>query len=360
MTSSVAKALLTWYENHARVLPWRETRDPYAIWVSEVMLQQTRVQAVLPYYRRWMESFPTIDALADADLDLVLSRWEGLGYYRRAHNLHQAAQYVMTHYGGTLPRNIDELRQLPGIGPYIAAAIAALAFNQDVIALDGNLRRVISRVIDLDLDPRTPEGERRERTWALDHLPAGSASAFNQAWMDLGALICTPKSPSCEQCPLKLHCESYANSTQALRPVRSPKSPTPHREVAAGVLLRNEKVLIGRRPQNGLLAGLWEFPGGTKEAGETLPQCLQREWQEELGVSVDIDRFLGKFEHAYTHFRVTVSAFLCHLLGGEPAALEHSEILWVSLHNLDDYPMGKIDRMIARVLASNSESSNLK
>ena len=130
--------------------------------------------------------------------------------------------------------------------------------------------------------------------------------------------------------------------------------------MAAGVLLRNEKVLIGRRPQNGLLAGLWEFPGGTKEAGETLPQCLQREWQEELGVSVDIDRFLGKFEHAYTHFRVTVSAFLCHLLGGEPAALEHSEILWVSLHNLDDYPMGKIDRMIARVLASNSESSNLK
>ncbi len=360
MTSPVAKALLTWYEKNARVLPWRETRDPYAIWVSEVMLQQTRVQTVLSYYRRWMESFPTIDALAEADLDLVLSRWEGLGYYRRAHNLRQAAQYVVANLGGKLPRNIDELRQLPGIGPYIAAAIAALSFNQNVIALDGNLRRVISRVMDLDLDPRTPEGERQVRTWAFSRLPRGSASEFNQAWMDLGSLICTPRSPSCEQCPLKLQCESYTNGTQALRPVRSPKSPIPHREVAAGVLLRNGKVLIGRRPPDGLLAGLWEFPGGTKEPGETLPQCLQREWQEELGVSVEIDRFLGKFEHAYTHFRVTISAYLCHLLGGEPAALEHSEILWVSPHNLGDYPMGKIDRMIAHVLASNNGVSNQK
>ncbi len=360
MTTSIAKALLAWYEQSARDLPWRKIRDPYAIWVSEVMLQQTRVQTVLPYYQRWMASFPTIDILAEADLDLVLSRWEGLGYYRRAHNLHQAAKYVVANLGGKLPENIDELNQLPGIGPYIAAAIVALAFNQDVVALDANLRRVISRVMDLDLDPRTPEGERQVRTWALNRLPGGSASEFNQAWMDLGSSICTPKSPSCEECPLIRLCESYANGTQALRPVRSPKSPIPHREVAAGVLFRNGKVLIGRRPQDGLLAGLWEFPGGTKESGETLPQCLQREWQEELGVSVEIDRFLGKFEHAYTHFRITVSAYLCHLLGGEPAALEHSEILWVLPYNLGDYPMGKIDRMIAHLLVSNNGISNLK
>jgi len=360
MTTSTAKALLAWYEQHARDLPWRETSDPYAIWVSEVMLQQTRVQTVLPYYRRWMASFPAIDALAEADLDLVLSHWEGLGYYRRAHNLHRAAKYVVEDLSGKLPQNIDELRQLPGIGPYIAAAIAALAFNQDVIALDGNLRRVISRVMDLDLDPRTPEGERRERTWALDHLPAGSASEFNQAWMDLGSLICTPKSPSCEECPLIRLCESYAKGTQALRPVRTPKSPIPHLEVTAGVLLRNGKVLIGRRPQKGLLAGLWEFPGGTKESGETLPQCLQREWQEELGVSVEIDRFLGKFKHAYTHFRITVSAYLCHLHIGEPEAREHTEILWISPQSLPEYPMGKIDRMIANLLTANNGITKLK
>lgn len=359
MPASITNALLIWYHQNARDLPWRQTNEPYAIWVSEVMLQQTRVKTVLPYYRRWMEQFPTIKSLAEAEIDHVLSLWEGLGYYRRAHNLHQTARYVVKNLNGRLPVNIGELRQLPGIGPYIAAAIAALAFNQDVIALDGNLRRVLSRLMDLDLDPRTPEGERRVRTWALDRLPRGRASDFNQALMDLGALICTPKSPSCEDCPLKTQCESYATGTQALRPLRSPKSPIPHREVAAGVLLREGKVLIGRRPQTGLLAGLWEFPGGTKESGETLAQCLQREWQEELGVSVKIDRFLGNFKHAYTHFRVTVSAYLCQLRDGEPEALEHTEIVWVPLQSLSDYPMGKIDRMIAQMLSSNTGIANV-
>ncbi len=359
MPSSIAKPLLAWYEKKARDLPWRQTRDPYAVWVSEVMLQQTRVQTVLPYYRRWMEQLPTIEALAKADLDQILSLWEGLGYYHRAHNLHRTAQYMMANLGGKLPENVDGLRQLPGIGPYIAAAIAALAFNQDVLALDGNLRRVFSRVMDLELDPRTPEGERRIHAWALDRFPKGRASEFNQALMDLGALICTPKSPSCPDCPIRTRCESYAHGTQAVRPLRASKAPIPHREVAAGILLRDDKVLIGRRPQHGLLAGLWEFPGGTQEPGETLAQCLQREWQEELGVSVEIDRFLGNFEHAYTHFRVTVSAFFCRLPAGEPTALEHTRILWVPLQNLQDYPMGKIDRMIARLLTSGEAFSQV-
>ncbi len=358
MPSTITKSLLAWYEKNARDLPWRQTNDPYAIWVSEVMLQQTRVQTVLPYYLRWMDQLPTIEALAKADLDQLLSLWEGLGYYRRAHNLRQAARYVVENFNGRLPENVNDLRQLPGIGPYIAAAIAALAFNRDVLALDGNLRRVLSRVMDLELDPRTPEGERRIRRWASKRFPAGRASEFNQALMDLGAMICTPKSPSCPECPVRTRCESYTNGTQAIRPIRSIKAPIPHREVAAGVLLRNDEVLIGRRPQDGLLAGLWEFPGGTKEPDETLAQCLQREWQEELGVVVEVGRFLGNFEHAYTHFRVTVSAYICRLRAGEPAALEHTEIVWAHLHRLQDYPMGKIDRMIAGELISRDASAH--
>ena len=357
MVSPIAKALLAWYAKNARDLPWRQTNDPYAVWVSEVMLQQTRVQTVLSYYRRWMEQLPTIDSLAKADLDKLLSLWEGLGYYRRVHNLHQAAQYVVANFNGKLPENVDELRRLPGIGPYIAAAIAALAFNRDVLALDGNLRRVFSRLMDLELDPRTPQGERRIRGWALERFPEGRASEFNQALMDLGASICTPKSPSCPDCPIRTRCGSYANGTQAVRPVRSARSPLPHREVTAGVLLREDSVLIGRRPRDGLLAGLWEFPGGTKEPGETLAQCLRREWQEELGVTVEAGRFLGSFEHAYTHFRLTVSAYICRLRSGEPQALEHTEIVWAPIHRLQDYPMGKVDRMIAATLESQDASS---
>ena len=361
MPSPFSETLLTWYENHARDLPWRKIRDPYAIWVAEVMLQQTRVDTVLPYYKRWMERFPSIQALATANPDDVLTLWEGLGYYQRAQNLHRAAQIVSTQLDGKLPSNGDDLQQLPGIGKYIAAAVAAIAFNQDVIALDGNLRRVISRIIDLEINPRKPQGERRLLTWAQDQLPAGQASAFNQAMMDLGALICTPRSPKCLDCPLQDFCLSYANDTQALRPIRSPRPSIPHHEVAAGVLSRDGLILIGRRPEGGLLAGLWEFPGGTKEPGETLTQCLQREWREELGVGVDVGQFIGSFKHAYTHYRVTVSAYHCHLNTGEPTALEHSQIEWVNPETLDEYPMGKIDRAIAhRITADGALSAEPK
>ena len=202
MSSFLAECLLDWYGRNARHLPWREYPNPYNVWISEVMLQQTRVETVLPYFQRWMEHFPSITALAEAPLEEVLSIWEGLGYYSRARNLQRAAQIVVSEHGGQLPAEPAELRKLPGIGRYIAGAIASIAFGQDEPALDGNIRRVLARAFDVSAPARSPQGERRLWKLAADHLPTGRAGDYNQALMDLGATICTPRAPDCPRCPL--------------------------------------------------------------------------------------------------------------------------------------------------------------
>jgi A/G-specific adenine glycosylase len=352
MRHPLSKALLVWYAANARDLPWRRTRDPYAIWVSEIMLQQTRVEAVLPYYERWMGRFPDVQSLAAASQEEVLALWEGLGYYSRARHLHRAAQVLVAEHGGQLPVTAAELERLPGIGRYTAAAIATFAFGADAIALDGNLRRILSRLFDLPLDPRTPEGEQRLLAQAADLLPRGRASEFNQALMDLGTTICTPRSPDCLHCPLAQACLARARRTQAQRPVRARRRPIPHRTVAAAVLRRNGDVLVGRRPEGGLLGGLWEFPGGKQESDETLKACLRRELREELGVKVVVGEEIAAFENTYTHFRVTVHAFECRLASGEPRPLDHSQIRWTPIARLGRLPMGKVDRAIARLIAS--------
>jgi len=351
MFHPLTKSLLAWYEANDRDLPWRRTHDPYAIWVSEIMLQQTRVETVLPYYERWMARFPDLQSLAAASQEEILTLWEGLGYYSRARHLHRAAQLLVAEYDGRLPETAAELKGLPGIGPYTAAAIATFAFGADAIALDGNLRRVLSRLFDLRLDPRTPQGERRLLAQTADLLPRGRASEFNQALMDLGTTLCTPRSPDCLRCPLARGCLANARRTQARRPVRSRRRPIPHRKITAAVLRRNGDVLVGRRREGQLLGGLWEFPGGKQESDETLKACLRRELREELGVKVVVGEEIGAFENAYTHFRVTVHAFECRLASGEPRALDHSEIRWTPIARLRRLPMGKVDRAIARLIA---------
>jgi A/G-specific adenine glycosylase len=348
MTHPAAKALLAWYSEHARKLPWRINDDPYAIWVAEVMLQQTRVETVIPYYQRWIDRFPTVKDLAQANIDDVLRLWEGLGYYRRAHSLHKAARDILTRWDGKLPTTVKDLKSLPGIGEYTAAAIAAIAFDVDVVALDGNLRRVLARLLDLAIDPRQLEGERRIRSWALDLLPSGQASAFNQSLMDLGAQVCLPKAPRCEVCPLNPWCLAFEHGTQPLRPVKTTKAPIPHYQAAAGVLLEQDQVLIGRRPENKLLGGLWEFPGGKQDPGEDLETCLRRELREELDIEIEVGKSLGVFEHTYTHFSISVHAFFSRIKKGAPQALDHTELAWVEPIKLVRYPMGKIDRSIAR------------
>ncbi len=315
------------------------------------MLQQTRAETVVPYFHRWMERFPTTKALAAAEREEVLAHWEGLGYYRRAHHLHQAAQRVIREHDGELPSDESALERLPGIGRYTAAAIAAIAFDIDTIALDGNLRRVLSRLIDLETDPRTPEGEKRLREAGQALLPKGRAAAFNQAMMDLGAMVCRPVDPFCSDCPIAVYCLAMKRGVQEQRPVRRPRNRVPHYVAAAAVLRHDGRVLIGRRPEGKLLGGLWEFPGGRTEPGESLEACLRREMIEELGVEIQVLAKLGSYEHAYTHFRVTVVAFESRLALGEPRAREHTEIRWVDIDRLAEYPMGKVDRSIAKDLA---------
>lgn len=316
------------------------------------MLQQTRVETVIPYFERWMQRFPSIEALASASLQQVLKAWEGLGYYGRARNLHKAARVVMQDYDGQLPRETSQLRQLPGIGRYSAAAIASMAFDQNEPTLDGNIRRVLARYFNVAEDARSSEGERRLWKLAGEHLPEGHAGEYNQALMDLGASVCTPKKPDCANCPLENACQARSLGIQEERPVLVPKAAIPHHVVTAAVIRRDDKVLITCRPEQGLLGGLWEFPGGKQQEGEDLPDCLRREIREELGVEIEVGQPIGVFKHGYTHFRVTLYAFQCSLRGGEPQPIQATDLRWVLPDEMSQFPMGKIDRQISQTLLS--------
>ena len=348
--SSLAQALLDWYALNKRDLPWRRHSDPYTVWVSEIMLQQTRVETVVPYFERWLEHFPTFEALANAGEQAVLQAWEGLGYYSRARNLRKAARVVVEKYGGKLPRERRELEAMPGIGRYTAGAIASIAFGMDEAALDGNIRRVLARVFAMRLPARSPEGEKKLWELARRILPAGQAGDFNQALMDLGATICTPQKPACLVCPLSELCQAREEGLQDELPVLERPAPLPHFTVTAAIIEREGRVLIAHRPSKGLLGGLWEFPGGKLEPGETLQEALEREIYEELAAKIRAGKEFGVYRHAFTHFKITLHAFYCDLVEGEPNAIEASEIAWVIIPELKNFPMGKVDRQIAKKL----------
>ncbi len=351
-SASLAERLLDWYARSARRLPWRDYPQPYAVWVSEIMLQQTRVETARPYFLSWMRRFPDVRALAAAEQQAVLNAWEGLGYYTRARNLHRAAQIVVERHDGRLPAEYGALLQLPGIGAYTAAAILSIAFGQDIPAVDANVRRVFARLFDVDTPLGAARTEKRLRALAESHLPPGRASEYNQALMDLGALVCTPRAPQCAACPLEALCLARARGVQQERPVRPARTKKPHHRVAAAVIWREGRVLLARRPEDGLLGGLWEFPGGKLQAGETYPAALRREIREELAADIEVGPALGTYRHAFTHFRITLRAYSCRLRPGSapPQALEHSAIVWQPVEALDDFPMGKVDRQIARRL----------
>lgn len=326
----VRRRLLAWFGRHARKLPWRQHPHPYRVWLSEIMLQQTQVAAALPYYRRFLRRFPTVRALANAGLDDVLKAWEGLGYYSRARNLHQAAGRVVRELGGHFPGSADEWLALPGIGKYTANAIASICLGQRAPVVDGNVSRVWARFFRIAGELERPATQRRLWDLAGQLVPAATPGDFNQAVMELGALTCLPRNPRCLACPLAPRCQAKAHGRPEQYPRRRVKRAVPHYEVVAAVIRRGPRYLIGQRPARGLLGGLWEFPGGKVEAGETLAQALRREIREELGLRVRVGDELAAVDHAYTHFSVTLHAFACSDGRGEPKPRFHRALRWVS------------------------------
>jgi A/G-specific adenine glycosylase len=345
--------LLAWYDQHAAALPWRASHDPYRIWLSEIMLQQTQVETVKPYFERFLTRFPTVHDLAVAPLGDVLKTWEGLGYYSRARNLHQTAQIVDRDYGGRFPQTVEGLLKLPGIGRYTAGAIASIAYGQAAPVLDGNVIRVFSRLTDLQAD--VTENATKESLWKLaeEWLDRARPGDYNQALMELGRVVCKPRSPECASCPLQEHCQAFQHGTQADRPIKKPRAPNPHYNVAAGIIWDGKgQVLITQRPLDGLLGGLWEFPGGKQEGKETLEDCLRRELREELAIEVEVGELFVVIQHAFTHFRITLHVFSCRHLAGQPQPIGVRDLLWVKPDDLVQYSFGKADREVIRALES--------
>ncbi len=341
--------LLTWFDQNGVVLPWRGA-DAYRVWLSEVMLQQTQIATVIPYYERFTAAYPTVEALAAAPLDEVLKLWEGLGYYRRARHLHHTAQVVAA-LGG-FPQTVEELMRLKGIGRYTAGAIASMAFGVRAPVLDGNVIRVLTRLYDLSDDVSQPSTHARLWQLAEALVPAERAGDYNQALMQLGQRVCLPNAPRCAECPVRAYCRAHTHGTQSQRPVKQRKTATPHYDVAAG-LIRDEggRLLIAQRNADGLLGGLWEFPGGKQETGETLPQTLQRELREELAIEVAVGELFCVVRHAFTHFKITLHAFECRYLGptppyDAPQAIDCQQWAWATEADLDQYAFGKADRQI--------------
>jgi A/G-specific adenine glycosylase len=347
--AAVAGALIAWFDGRERDVPWRGESDPYRIWVAEVMAQQTRIDTVRDYYLPFLERFPDIESLAVAELDDVLKAWEGLGYYARARRLREAAREVVAEYGGRLPVDPDRLRSLPGIGAYTAGAIASLAFGLPEPAVDGNVRRVLSRLFDL-ASPTPAALEVRARA-LLDARP-DRPGVLNQALMDLGSQVCTPTSPACGACPAAGACLALARGTVPERPPVRRRGPLPHHVVATAVVWRGGRVLITRRPPEGLLGGLWEFPGGKVEPGESPPEAARRELAEELEVEIEVGEPLGTVEHAYSHFRITLHAYHARVVAGEPRPAADDALAWVRPDELGSYAFPAANlRLIERLRA---------
>jgi A/G-specific adenine glycosylase len=338
----IQKDLLRWYERQGRDLPWRKTRDPYVIWVSEIMLQQTQVATVIPYFKKFLKSFPTIRHLARAELSEVLKVWEGLGYYSRARNLHRASKIIMTHFQEEIPDNLKDLLGLPGIGKYTAGAILSIAYNKEAPILDGNVRRVLSRVFAVSEDPKKAES----LLWKISEslIPKGCSNSFNQAIMDLGAMICTPKDPLCHRCPVHRYCKAKASGNPERYPSRVVNKGIPHIEAISGVILRNGKVLLNQRPPKGLLGGLWEFPNWRNEDGGRLRLRLRNHIKKEMGMDVEVKESIGTFKQTFTHFKLTLNVFKCEAVHGRGKGK------WVCIRDLDQYAMSRIDRRIAEVI----------
>lgn len=358
--TALRRALLAWYRRTKRDLPWRQTSAPYAVWLSEIMLQQTRVETVQPYYTRFLSAFPTVEDLAAAPLDRVLKMWEGLGYYSRARNLHAAAQTIVREFDGVFPTTADALRQLPGIGAYTAAAIASIAFGRKDAALDGNIKRVLARLLADETPVDTPTGLDHYWAYARAMLPRASAGDWNQALMDLGARVCVPRRPRCLECPVARWCRAAASGLQDTLPTRvGKKPPVPVLAVAAAVRDVSGRLLLVQRPPRGLLGGMWELPGGeVADGAERTTDALAAATLERLRVDFGLDgvrvlRPLGTVAHAFTHRQLTLQ--ICAARAGgrlpKPRMTRHAAFTWAGPDEVAALALATVDRKALAIVA---------
>ena len=343
------RALLGWYARERRQLPWRSSRDPYCIWVSEIMLQQTQVATVIGFYERWMKRFPNVAALAAANVEDVLHAWEGLGYYSRARNLQKAARQVVEKNGGRLPESIDELRSLPGIGPYSAGAIASIAFGANEPAVDGNIIRVLTRLFCLTGDPK--RSPLLQELWGLARalIPPGRASDFNQALMELGATCCTPRAPRCVTCPLASYCQALEQDRVLDLPQTSPRPALSFERRVAAVVRRRGRVLVVRAPSTASRwAGMWQFPDVELQGDQNPSSVLQSSIATKTGLSIDTGEHLGSLQHQVTRFRIAIEVYACRPREGRARAIDYGAVRWCAPEQLSALAMPAAHRKIAR------------
>jgi A/G-specific adenine glycosylase len=342
--------LLDWYRADHRDLPWRNDPAPYRVWISEIMLQQTRVETVVPYFERFLTSFPDVPTLAAADLAEVLKLWEGLGYYTRAKKLHECAKVLVCDYDGVLPSTAAELKKLPGFGPYTSAAVASIAFDEAVAVVDGNVLRVGARYFGIADDIAQQSTKDQIRGYMQVAIEStDDPSAFNQGVMELGARVCTPRNPGCLMCPLNNDCVAMGQGLTEDLPVKKSRKPIPTYAVAVAVIRDGINVLLQRRDTNGMLPGLWEFPGGKVDAD--LRDGLRRKVEAQNGVQIRVGEQLTEVSQTYSHFRINVTAFDCEFTGGEPMAGSGlSELRWVSSSATEELALGLTARKVAETI----------
>lgn len=332
-------------------MPWRGEKDPYKIWISEIMLQQTRVDQAWPYFENFTKAFPTVFDLAKADQQQVLKAWEGLGYYSRARNLHAASKMIVEDYNGKLPETYDEIIKLKGIGPYTAAAITSIAFGLPNAVVDGNVIRVITRYFGIEDDVRKTGTVKEVQSLVNELISLEQPAEFNQGMMELGATICSPHNPDCLNCPIQSGCIATKIAKTDIIPYKSKAKKKPHKIIGVGIIEAEDgTLLIALRPEDVMLGGLWEFPGGKQEKGETIQQTVERELLEELGVEVHAFKEFMTLKHTYSHFSITMHAWFCKLISGTPEPKSSQEIRWVKRSELEEYPFPKANKVLTEKL----------
>ena len=336
---SESQSLLEWYEKLNYYMPWRKDADPYKIWISEIMLQQTQVETVKKYFSAWIDKYPNIEKLSKSNIDDILKLWEGLGYYKRAHHILETAKIIVSDYNGQLPDKYSDLIKLKGIGDYTASAISSIAFNKPYPAIDGNLKRVLSRLYCLN---NTKTFEAKLKHIVLKYMECNLPGNINQAFMDLGREICTPQKPKCDDCPLNYYCKAYKTSKVYLYPIKNKKiKKKPVYDVVVGLIYKKNKFLIAKRKKNVLLGGLWELPGGKKKHKEDNADCLHREIKEELNITVKINKKIGIIKHNYSHFSINLTGYFCSFLKGTPKPLASDDIKWIKTSSINNFAFPK-------------------